>query len=777
MRPSSKSPPFSPSWILRPLHQNTPSCKGVLPPPAYTNQPIHGHDANETELKTLGNVRRQQEKHEPLPLDLLISWAGVGKETQLPISQALQGDMSRERWLIWAPRFGLGNSLRGYTSAFIFALLSGRRFLRWHGGSHRKVLERLCDAFYCGLDELHYKGDMRKHTKLMEGRELVIHGLNYYSPVMAVTSDPQINQCVHDAFNCRSLWCIQSQVLSLLLGKGPKPGVQEVVDRDLRVVPPLVFRGGGMGMEEGEEKGGKVEPQMVAKGEGLRLQFDLSIHIRGHSVNVEGDHCGDKDTRCQERAQQAEISRAHNLMKPNRWRCIARLAQFLRVKKAAAGGFPNATAAAAAWSASTTAAAPAPASSSPVSPGLSPSPTHSPSSPSSPAAPPSAASPSPSALPSAPPSHSEPAPPSAAAPSSPHPNDTSSISSLIAASSTKRRLLEYSRQRGAKLELFTFESLNRSPVVIPDELGQAKKLRMLKIGKWENGFWDDSNLESMPETLGNLTNLLDLTIASDKLSHLPDVFGPLGGSLSSVRIRSMELSSLPASMTLLTSLTSLELECMVLSELPEAIHSLSSLTSLTLSCCGTLTHLPETLGSLPQLIHLKLHSCRFLSELPTSTTALSFLETLTISRCASFAALPKFFGRLKSLRTLHLDVFESFESLPESMGDLQKLEKVFLSAPGIKSLPNSFGRLSFLRELEMEGCEKLWYIPSSFGKLSNLRVLRIIQCPMLSSLPGTCGQLLGLEEFVVGECGHFHVPPALSSIVTFESPMFSVLQI
>ncbi|GJP33734.1 hypothetical protein CLOM_g3451 [Closterium sp. NIES-68] len=328
-----------------------------------------------------------------------------------------------------------------------------------------------------------------------------------------------------------------------------------------------------------------------------------------------------------------------------------------------------------------------------------------------------------------------------------------------------------------KLELFTFESLNRSPVVIPSELGQAKNLQLLKIGKWENGFWDDSNLESMPETLGNLTKLSELTIASDRLSQLPGVFGPLGASLSSIRIRSMELSSLPDSMTLLTSLTNLELECMVLSQLPEAMHSLSALTSLTLSCCGTLTHLPETLGSLPRLAHLKLHSCRFLSELPASTTALSSLESLTISRCASFSALPKFFGRLKSLRTLHLDVFESFESLPESMGDMQHLEKFFVSAPGIKSLPNSFGRLRSLRELEMEGCLKLWYIPSSFGQLSNLRVLRILQCPMLSSLPGTCGQLFGLKEFVVGDCGHFHVPQALSGIVTFESPFFSLLRI
>ncbi|CAI5962139.1 unnamed protein product, partial [Closterium sp. NIES-65] len=167
---------------------NTPSCKGILPPPAYTNLPILGRDANETELKILGNVRRHQEKREAIPMDLLVSWAGVGKETRDPIMEGLLESIPRERWLIWAPRFGLGNSLRGYTSAFIFALLSGRRLLRWHGGAHRMVLERLCDAFYCGLDELHYRGDMRKHTKLMEGRELVIHGLNYYSPVMAVNS-------------------------------------------------------------------------------------------------------------------------------------------------------------------------------------------------------------------------------------------------------------------------------------------------------------------------------------------------------------------------------------------------------------------------------------------------------------------------------------------------------------------------------------------------------------------------------------------------------------
>ncbi|CAI7811273.1 unnamed protein product [Closterium sp. NIES-53] len=122
--------------------------------------------------------------------------------------------------------------------------------------------------------------------------------------------------------------------------------MQEVVDRDLRVVPPLVLRGEGVGIKEGEEKGGTMDPQMVQKGEGLRLQFDVALHIRGHAVNVEGDYCISKDKKCQEKAQKGEQVRAHAYMKPRQWRCIARLMQFLRVKKAAAGGFTNATAAA-----------------------------------------------------------------------------------------------------------------------------------------------------------------------------------------------------------------------------------------------------------------------------------------------------------------------------------------------------------------------------------------------------------------------------------------------
>ncbi|CAI5523086.1 unnamed protein product [Closterium sp. Naga37s-1] len=243
--------------------KNTPSCQGILPKSAYVNAPIWKSDAGVSELKLLSELQRKVENNESIPQDL-------------------EDFMLKERWLIWMPRFGLGNSLRAYTSAFIFALLSGRRWQPQAGNFFEKTWR----------------------------------------------TDPQMNQCVHSAFNCRTIWCIRSKVLSQLLGKGPKPGVEEVVDRDLRVVPPLVLPGIGSKTEEREVQEGTVEPQMVRKGEGLRVQFDVSIHIRGLSINVEGDYCRNReDMSCRERSQQEEMLRVQELMKPTQWRCIARLMQ------------------------------------------------------------------------------------------------------------------------------------------------------------------------------------------------------------------------------------------------------------------------------------------------------------------------------------------------------------------------------------------------------------------------------------------------------------------
>ena len=59
--------------------------------------------------------------------------------------------------MVFVPRFGLGNSLRGYVSSAILALLSGRRLVRLQGGEHYQIYDTLCEAFECGLDAIRWE--------------------------------------------------------------------------------------------------------------------------------------------------------------------------------------------------------------------------------------------------------------------------------------------------------------------------------------------------------------------------------------------------------------------------------------------------------------------------------------------------------------------------------------------------------------------------------------------------------------------------------------------
>jgi len=74
------------------------------------------------------------------------------KASQGPIG--FVGDLvrKRQRLLLTIPRHGLGNSLRGYVSSFVYAALSGRRLVRFHGAEHAKVFDTLCHSFHCGFE-------------------------------------------------------------------------------------------------------------------------------------------------------------------------------------------------------------------------------------------------------------------------------------------------------------------------------------------------------------------------------------------------------------------------------------------------------------------------------------------------------------------------------------------------------------------------------------------------------------------------------------------------
>ncbi len=163
---------------------------------------------------------------------------------------------------------------------------------------------------------------------------------------------------------------------------------------------------------------------------------------------------------------------------------------------------------------------------------------------------------------------------------------------------------------------------------------------------------DNKRLTTLPESLGQLTQLQELTLNGNRLS------------------------TLPKSLAQLTQLVRLALVGNQLSTWPEWLGQLTNLRMLSLSG-NRLSTLPESLVQLTQLRELHLNS-----------------NQLT--------ALPESFGRLKQLQELHLGS-NQLSALPESFGRLTQLVWLDLYGNQLRTLPESLQRLSLLKRVFLHG--------------------------------------------------------------------------
>jgi internalin A len=109
-------------------------------------------------------------------------------------------------------------------------------------------------------------------------------------------------------------------------------------------------------------------------------------------------------------------------------------------------------------------------------------------------------------------------------------------------------------------------------------------------------------LESLPESLRDLTHLVRLDLSGNNLVALPDWLSNFS-SLTTLNLTDAQLTELPDSLGNLTELTDLNLEGNELTELPDWLGNLLGL--LILSVGGNeLTELPDSLGNLTDLFAL-----------------------------------------------------------------------------------------------------------------------------------------------------------------------------
>ncbi|MEM6452631.1 MAG: COR domain-containing protein [Cyanobacteria bacterium P01_D01_bin.105] len=135
-------------------------------------------------------------------------------------------------------------------------------------------------------------------------------------------------------------------------------------------------------------------------------------------------------------------------------------------------------------------------------------------------------------------------------------------------------------------------------------------------------------LITLPESIGNLSNLTSLNLSDKQLTTLPESIGNLS-NLTSLNLHINQLTTLPESIGNLSNLTSLDLSGNQLTTLPESIGNLSNLTSLDLTS-NQLQEFPESIGNLQSLKELKATKNQLVS-LPLSLVNLEQLSMLTIS--------------------------------------------------------------------------------------------------------------------------------------------------
>ncbi|MFT5146868.1 MAG: Leucine-rich repeat (LRR) protein [Urechidicola sp.] len=154
-----------------------------------------------------------------------------------------------------------------------------------------------------------------------------------------------------------------------------------------------------------------------------------------------------------------------------------------------------------------------------------------------------------------------------------------------------------------------------------------------------------NQLKTLPESIGDLANLVTLNLVSNRLQTLPKSIGGLT-NLKTLNLFKNKLETLPDSIGGLTNLKTLNLNFNKLKILPESIGDLANLVKLNLAS-NRLETLPECIGDLANLVKLNLDN-NLLPTLPESIGELTSLNFLSI-RNNRLQTLPESIGGFNNI--------------------------------------------------------------------------------------------------------------------------------
>ncbi|KAL3745253.1 hypothetical protein ACJRO7_014374 [Eucalyptus globulus] len=243
----------------------------------------------------------------------------------------------------------------------------------------------------------------------------------------------------------------------------------------------------------------------------------------------------------------------------------------------------------------------------------------------------------------------------------------------------------------------------------------------------------ETNITSLPDSIGNAKNLSSLDLSSTSITELPISIGELT-QLKFLSLCNCEnFVKLPESIGNLTTLQNLDLSDTKIVELPDSIKNLKQLKVMKMGYCP-LRRFPIGIGMLESMEELNVRNCQQLAgELPTTIGELLAPGILDISRTSVCAVPSTTINSLTQLQELDLSFCNELQELPKLPSSLDCLRVQSASLRLVPDLSN----LTNLVDLELSNNSGQALAQAStlqlqwVGKLSKLERLELC----LSDLP------------------------------------------
>ncbi|XP_031104027.1 disease resistance protein RPP5-like isoform X8 [Ipomoea triloba] len=309
----------------------------------------------------------------------------------------------------------------------------------------------------------------------------------------------------------------------------------------------------------------------------------------------------------------------------------------------------------------------------------------------------------------------------------------------------------------------SFRNLTKLDVLYFDGCSTLEKLPNLNEEMKSITYLDLENCCSLLETpnFAMMLNLKELRLSNcEKLKEIHPSFGNLMELEKLYFDGCRILEKLPTINKEMKSITYLDLEnCFSLLETPN-FAMMPNLKEFRLSKCEKLKEI-HPFGNLRELEKLYFDGCSTLEKLPDINKEMKSITYLDLDNCCSLLETPNF-AMMPNLKYLDLSKCKKLKEIHSSFGNLTELEQLhFDGCSTLEKLPNINKEMKSITYLDLDNCCSLLETPN-FAMMPNLKCLDLSKCKKLKEIHPSFGNLTELEELYIDGCSNLEKLPTIN---------------